>query len=248
MAKKKNRLDQVLVQKSLADSLKEAAALIMAGQVRVQNQEVNKAGFLVSPSDEVTVLTKSPYVGRGALKLEGALTDFHIQLAGKICADVGSSTGGFTDVMLRHGAEKVYAIDVGYGELDWKLRSDERVVVMERTNARYLERLPEPIDFVSIDVSFISLRLILPRVADWLQRDGEVVALVKPQFEAKPEEVPEGGVVTDTEVHMRVVEQIKQAALEQGLEHRGTIESPIKGRQGNTEFLIHFNLKNIKQI
>jgi len=243
MAKKKNRLDQILLDRGLAQSLKEAAAIIMAGQVRVNEQTIDKAGSLVSDTDIVEVASKSSYVGRGALKLEGAIEEFKLKLHSSVCADVGSSTGGFTDVLLRHGAVKVYAIDVGYGELDWRLRSDPRVIVMERTNARYLESLPDLLDFVSIDVSFISLKLILPTVAAWLKPGGEIVALIKPQFEAMAEEVPDGGIIIDTKVHLRVIDEVKQSAKVLGLQCGGIIESPIKGRQGNTEFLIHLKLK-----
>jgi 23S rRNA (cytidine1920-2'-O)/16S rRNA (cytidine1409-2'-O)-methyltransferase len=179
-----------------------------------------------------------PYVSRGGFKLAAALAEFGIAVDGRICADVGACTGGFTDVLLQQGAARVYAIDVGYGQLDWKLRQDERVVVLERTNARYLETLPEPVSIVCIDVSFISLKLILPAVQGWLTAEAQIIALVKPQFEAGPAQVGKGGVVKETAVHQSVLLEIIHWAAEHGLATMGLIRSPVTGADGNVEFLL----------
>ena len=183
-----------------------------------------------------------PYVGRGGFKLAGALTRFGLAVNGRTCADVGACTGGFTDVLLQQGAARVYAIDVGYGQLDWKLRQDKRVVVMERTNARYLEALPETVSFVCIDVSFISLRLILPAVQQWLTSEADVVALIKPQFEAGPDQVGKGGIVKDTAVHQQVLQEILTWSREHGFVPRGLMRSPVTGTDGNVEFLVWLRL------
>jgi 23S rRNA (cytidine1920-2'-O)/16S rRNA (cytidine1409-2'-O)-methyltransferase len=186
----------------------------------------------------VSLTQRREFVGRGALKLEAALRNFALSAEGLVCADVGACTGGFTDVLLRSGAQRVYAIDVGYGDLDWRIRTDPRVVVMERTNARYLESLPEPISFVSIDVSFISLAQILPAVRKWLSEKATVVALIKPQFEAPRGQVGEGGIVTNSAVHEAVVDKVTQFLPSLGLTFRGCEPSPILGTEGNKEFLL----------
>jgi 23S rRNA (cytidine1920-2'-O)/16S rRNA (cytidine1409-2'-O)-methyltransferase len=235
----KVRLDVLLVEKGLLQNRSKARALIMAGKVRVDGQVITKAGVQVASEVEVTVDSDSPYVSRGGVKLAAALDEFKIDPGGMICADVGASTGGFTDVLLQHGAKRVYAIDVGYGQLAWKLRQDERVVVMERTNARYLEALPDAIDLVTIDASFISLNLILPAAIKWLGVPAQIVALVKPQFEAGRHQVGKGGVVRDPEIHRQVLEQSANYAQQLNLDIRGLIPSPITGPAGNYEFLLH---------
>lgn len=234
----KIRLDVWLTEKGLVNSRSKAQALVMAGKVRVDGRVVTKAGVQISPEAEVTVEHDLPYVSRGGTKLAAALDAFGVNPAAAICADVGASTGGFTDVLLQRGAKRVYAIDVGYGQLAWKLRQDERVVVMERTNARYLESLPERVDLVTIDVSFISLRLILPVVVKWLNSPGRVVALVKPQFEAGRSQVGKGGVVRDPAVHRQVLLNIIAFAGDINLEPFGLAVSPITGPAGNHEFLL----------
>lgn len=243
MAVKKERLDKLLVAQGLAATRSKAQALIMAGEVLVDGVRADKPGTAVSPQVTLELKTPMPYVGRGGFKLAGALAEFGISVAGRVCADVGACTGGFTDVLLQEGAAQVYAIDVGYGQLDWKLRQDERVVVMERTNARYLETLPEAVGFVCIDVSFISLRLILPAVGRWLLSSGEVVALVKPQFEAGPEQVGKGGVVKETAVHQQVLREILAWCGAHGFVPMGLMRSPLSGADGNVEFLLWLRLE-----
>lgn len=242
---KKSRLDLLLTQKGLVDSRNRAQALIMAGKVQVNGQVVTKAGASVPADADINLKQELPYVSRGGLKLAAALDSFNIQTENIVCADVGASTGGFTDLLLQRGAAKVYAIDVGYGQLAWQLRQDERVIVMERTNARYLESLPEPVYLVTIDVSFISLKLILPSVLKWLGSPAKVVALVKPQFEAGREQVGKGGVVRDREVHRQVLQQVVAAAADAGLEVLGLIPSPITGPAGNHEFLLHLGWQTV---
>jgi 23S rRNA (cytidine1920-2'-O)/16S rRNA (cytidine1409-2'-O)-methyltransferase len=245
---KKSRLDLLLTQKGLVDSRNRAQALIMAGKVQVNDQVVTKAGTLVPVDAKVSLKQERPYVSRGGIKLAAALDTFNIRPENIVCADVGASTGGFTDLLLQRGAAKVYAIDVGYGQLAWQLRQDERVVVMERTNARYLESLPEPVYLVTIDVSFISLKLILPAVLKWLGSPAVVVALVKPQFEAGREQVGKGGVVRDREVHRQVLQQIVTVAADAGLEVLGLIPSPITGPAGNHEFLLHLGWQTFSSL
>jgi 23S rRNA (cytidine1920-2'-O)/16S rRNA (cytidine1409-2'-O)-methyltransferase len=246
--KKGSRLDTLLVERGLVATRERARALILAGQVRVNGQPATKAGHAVQPEDEVTLDTPDhPYVGRGGVKLAHALDVFGISPAGRIALDIGASTGGFTDVLLQRGARKVVAVDVGHGQLDWKLRSDPRVVVMERQNARTLtpHQLPEDarhFALITIDVSFISLRQILPVLPPILEDGGDVVALVKPQFEAGREEVGKGGIVRDEEVHKRVVDEVTAAARALGLQSTGVVESPITGMEGNREFLLHLRL------
>lgn len=234
----KTRLDVLLTEKGLADSRSRAQALIMAGKVRVEGRIVTKVGTPVAAGAEINVESDLPYVSRGGVKLAGALDAFQIDPVGAICADVGASTGGFTDVLLQQGAARVYAIDVGYGQLAWKLRQDERVIVMERTNARYLATLPEPVNLAVIDASFISLQLILPAVVRWLASPALIVALVKPQFEAGRDQVGKGGVVRDVAVHRQVLEEMSTYIQSIGLSLVGITVSPITGPAGNHEFFI----------
>jgi 23S rRNA (cytidine1920-2'-O)/16S rRNA (cytidine1409-2'-O)-methyltransferase len=237
---KKQRLDVVLVERGLVDTRSKAQSLIMARRVLVNGQFVDKAGANVAEDDEVRIAElEHPWVGRGGMKLAQALKTFAINVDGKTCADIGASTGGFTDVMLKHGAKKVYAIDVGYGQLDVSLRNNPRVVNREKVNARYLqaESFEEPIDFVSIDVSFISLKLILPAVTEFLR--GELVALIKPQFEVGKHEVGKGGIVRDEAKRAAAIEAVVACASELGFAVHGVIESPIKGAEGNVEYLMH---------
>jgi 23S rRNA (cytidine1920-2'-O)/16S rRNA (cytidine1409-2'-O)-methyltransferase len=233
----KERLDLLLVEQGLADSREQAQRLIMAGQVLVGDQVLDKPGRRVPVDSQVIVRAGLPYVSRGGFKLAAALDAFALDVNGRTVADVGASTGGFTDCLLQRGAARVYAIDVGYGQLAWKLRQHPQVVVMDRTNARYLQQLPELVDLVTIDVSFISLKLILPAVMGWLRGDGRIVALVKPQFEAGREQVGKGGVVRDPAVHRAVLEGITAWASAQGLALTGLIRSPVTGPAGNVEFL-----------
>ena len=238
----KTRLDVALFEQNLAKSREHARALIMAGQVYIDEVKAEKAGQFVIETAKLSVRGEScPFVSRGGYKLQKAMEDFPISLEGTVAADIGASTGGFTDCMLQHGAKKVYAIDVGYGQLDWSLRSDERVVVLERTNARFMEPkwFDEPLDFASIDVSFISLDKILPPLFTCLRDGGEVVALVKPQFEAGRNKVGKNGVVTDEETHLEVVERMTGVALAAGFCVKGLSYSPIKGPKGNIEFLLY---------
>jgi len=215
----------------------------MEGKVRVNDQVVLKPAIQVNPDDQLSVTENPTFVSRGGEKLQAALLAFNVQINGKICADVGASTGGFTDCLLQNMAAKVYAIDVGYGVLHWKLRNDPRVISMERINARYVQSLPEPVSFITIDTSFISLRILLPVVKGWLGlQGGEVVALIKPQFEAGKAEANRGeGVIRDPLIHKRVVEMISDFARGEGYFKEGLIESPLKGPKGNLEFLIHLS-------
>lgn len=233
----KERLDVLLVERGLVDSRARAQRLIRAGQVRVAGHTTDKPGTWVAPAAEISLEAAPPFVSRGGEKLEAALMRFELRVGGIVCADVGASTGGFTDCLLQRGARRVYAIDVGYGQLDWRLRNDPRVVVLERINARHLESLPEVIDLVTIDVSFISLRLILPPAVGWLGTDGQVVALIKPQFEAGRRDVGKGGVVRDPEVHRAVLRGVVGAAAGLGLGLCGLMPSPLRGPAGNVEFL-----------
>lgn len=241
---KKTRLDVAVFEQGYAPSREKAKALIMAGIVYVNNQKVDKAGFELKDGDVLEVRGKTlQYVSRGGLKLEKAMQEFPITLEGKICMDVGASTGGFTDCMLQNGAVKVYSVDVGYGQLAWKLRIDERVVNLERTNFRYAtrEQIPDEIDFASVDVSFISLKHILPNLNTLLAPDGQAVCLIKPQFEAGKEKVGKKGVVRDLNVHLEVVENVINLAVENGFSVMGLQFSPIKGPEGNIEYLIYLN-------
>lgn len=241
---KKTRLDVAVFEQGYAPSREKAKAIIMAGIVYVNNQKVDKAGFELKEGDVLEVRGKTlQYVSRGGLKLEKAMQEFPITLEGKVCMDVGASTGGFTDCMLQNGAVKVYSVDVGYGQLAWKLRTDERVVNLERTNFRYAtrEQIPDEVDFASVDVSFISLKHILPNLNTLLAPDGQAVCLIKPQFEAGKEKVGKKGVVRDLNVHLEVVENVINLAVENGFSVMGLQFSPIKGPEGNIEYLIYLN-------
>ena len=242
----KQRLDIAVTARGLVPSREKAKALIMAGQVYVNGQKELKAGANVKETDQIEVRgSQNPFVSRGGLKLQKAAKEFDINLSNCICMDIGASTGGFTDCMLTYGAKKVYAIDVGYGQLAWKLRTDERVVNMERTNFRYVthEQIPEEIDFASVDVSFISIKIILPVLRDLLKTDGEAVCLIKPQFEAGKDKIGKKGVVRDPSVHTEVVERITRFAVETGFTLKNLDFSPIKGPEGNIEYLMHI-IKN----
>ena len=229
------------MERGLVESRERAQSLILARKVKVDGQVAHKPGKRVPVEVEIALEEALPYVSRGGLKLEEALSCFQLDVSGLICADVGASTGGFTDCLLQHGAAKVYAIDVGYGQLAWELRQDPRVVVLERTNIRYLESLPEPIDLATIDVSFISLELVLPPVANFLKPEGQITALIKPQFEAGREQVGKGGVVKEPEVHRQVLHKVAKVAQDLGLQVLGLIPSPLLGPAGNVEFFIHLS-------
>ena len=237
----KIRLDVLMVEKGLAQSRERAKAMIMAGQVYIDNQKCDKSGLLVASDTEIEVRGDTlKYVSRGGLKLEKAMLEFPVTLNEKITMDIGASTGGFTDCMLQNGASKVYAVDVGYGQLAWKLRTDERVVNLERTNIRYItkEQVPDTIDFASIDVSFISLKLVLPVAKELLSDNGEIVALIKPQFEAGREQVGKKGVVRDISVHKQVIRNVLAVIDELGMYASGLSFSPVKGPEGNIEYLV----------
>ena len=236
----KKRLDVLLTERGLQESRQRAQAVIMSGEVFVNGQRVDKPGTAVAEDAQIEIRGGTlAYVSRGGLKLEKAMATFPIDLRGAVCADIGASTGGFTDCMLQNGAEKVYAVDVGYGQLAWKLRSDPRVVCLERTNARYLtyEQVPDELDFASVDVSFISLKLILPPLNGLLKDGGHAACLVKPQFEAGREKVGKKGVVRDPDVHLEVLEHFLDYAKESGFTVLGLTYSPIRGPEGNIEYL-----------
>ena len=247
----KERLDVLLVKRNLASSREKAKAIIMSGNVFVDGQREDKAG--TSFPEEVQIEVRGhalPYVSRGGLKLEKAMKNFDVSMEGKVCTDVGSSTGGFTDCLLQQGAKKVFAIDVGYGQLDWKIRSDPRVVVMERTNIRYVtpEELGEPLDLSVIDVSFISLKIVLPTIRELLKPTGQVLCLIKPQFEAGKEKVGKKGVVRDPETHKEVLDHFVALAKELHFAILGLTFSPVKGPEGNIEFLSHLTLEDVPGI
>lgn len=235
----KKRLDALLVERDLVESRQRAQALILEGKVQVDEHLADKVGALIPDDAEIKIREPLKYVSRGGYKLEGALDAFQIDIEGKTCADVGASTGGFTDCLLQRGAKRVYALDVGYGQIAWKLRNDPRVIVMDRVNARYLQSLPELTDLAAIDVSFISLTQILPSVKRLLQARGEVVALIKPQFEAGRDQVGKGGIVRDTQVQRSVVEKIARYATDNDWRVIGLYCSPITGMDGNVEFFCH---------
>ena len=242
---KKQRLDQLLFELGYTESRERAKTTIMCGNVFVNGQRVDKPGTAVDAEAKIEVRGEAlPFVSRGGFKLDKALKVFPVDPAGKICLDCGASTGGFTDVLLQHGARKVYAVDVGYGQLAWKLRTDERVVNLERTNLRYVtrEQIPEPIELAVMDVSFISIRLVIPAVKALLCPDADFICLIKPQFEAGREEVGKKGVVRDSAVHERVIREILDFAPQAGFAVEGLDYSPIKGPEGNIEYLCH--LKN----
>ena len=240
MSARRLRADELIVEQGLAESRSKARALIMAGDVRIGDRVIQKASELIEASTPLEIRQKLPFVSRGGLKLAHALDTFSVAVSGAVGADLGASTGGFTDALLQRGAVRVYAIDVGYGQLDYRLRADERVVVMERVNVRYLTSLPEPIDIVTIDVSFISLEHILPVASSVLTRGGECIALVKPQFEAGKEAVGRGGVVRDEHIRRTTVERTIERAERSNLGFRGLSRSPISGPAGNQEFLAWF--------
>jgi len=233
----KLRLDELLVERGLAENRSQAGKLVLAGEVLLGDQVSDKPGRYVASDASVRVRERLPYVSRGGLKLAAALAAFNLRPDGWTCADIGASTGGFTDCLLQHRAARVYAIDVGYGQLAWSLRRDPRVVAIERANIRYLEPLPEFVDLVTVDVSFIGLSLVLPRIAPLLAAHGEAVALIKPQFEAGKGQVGKGGVVRDPAVHRAVILKVLGHATAVGLGCAGLIRSPITGPAGNVEFL-----------
>ena len=233
------RLDELLVRRGHAPSREKARALVLAGRVMVPGSASAKPGQLVPEDLHLDLAPSEPYVSRGGLKLAHALDVFSVDPTDCVCADIGASTGGFTDCLLQRGARRVYAIDVGYGQLDWKLRNDPRVVVLERTNARFLDSLPEPAQFVTIDASFISLRLLLPAAVRMSESDPDFVVLIKPQFEAGRERVGKGGVVRDPAVHRDVLVGFCDWAVKEGLMLHGLAASPVRGPAGNVEFLAH---------
>ena len=236
---KKQRIDQSLVSVGLADDLDEANRLVMAGKVQYLGQLVFQSSQQISDPEGITLIPKQKFVSRGGEKLQAAFDQFSIDVKGKVCADIGASSGGFTDCLLQHGADKVFAIDVGYGILEWKLRNNPRVEVLERTNARNLEKLPETVDFITADVSFISLKKVLLPASGWFPKNGgQAVVLIKPQFEATREESARGaGVIVDPAIHQRILVEILDFASAHGFTPTGLIRSPLKGPAGNVEFL-----------
>ena len=239
---RKMRLDLLLVERMCVSSRSKAAAQIMAGEVTVDGRLVDKPGSMVRHNADVRLKAKPRYVGRGGLKLEAALAAFPVDAAGAVCADVGASTGGFTDCLLQHGAASVYAIDVGSGILDYRLRIDKRVRLLEGTNARHLDSLPERPFLVAIDVSFISIRLILPAVKRWIAAEADIIALVKPQFEVGKGEVGKGGIVRSPQLRRRALQDVVESAAAQGMVSADVIASPITGAKGNVEYLLWLRL------
>ena len=249
--KTKKRLDVLLTERLFAESRAKAQAIIMAGQVYVNGQKADKPGISYEETVDIEVRGEScPYVSRGGLKLEKALRDFGVDPTGYVCSDSGASTGGFTDCLLQKGASKVFAIDVGYGQLDWKIRSDPRVVVMERTNIRYVtpEQLGEHLDLSVVDVSFISLKIVLPAIKELLKPTGQVLCLIKPQFEAGRDKVGKKGVVRDPDTHKEVLDMFVNLAAELDMTILGLTFSPVKGPEGNIEFLGHLTMENVAGI
>jgi 23S rRNA (cytidine1920-2'-O)/16S rRNA (cytidine1409-2'-O)-methyltransferase len=238
----KRRIDSLLVEKGLAESRAKAQALIMAGEVVVEGKAAIKPGTLVAEGVAITLLKPPPFVSRGGIKLDYALDHFRLDVSSKVAADIGASTGGFTDCLLQRGASRVYAIDVGYGQLDYRLRKDERVVVMERVNARYPISLPEKVDLATLDLSFISVEKVIPSVARLLKNDAYLLVLLKPQFEAKRSEVGKGGIVRQPLVHARVLGRFIAWALEKCFRLGGVVASPILGASGNREFFVFLRL------
>jgi len=242
---RKDRIDKILIERRIADSRQKAQALILEGRILVDGNKIDKPGRLVSTDSEVYLLgEETPYVSRGGLKLESAIKGFGIDVRDKVAMDVGASTGGFTDCLLRFGAKRVYAIDVGYGQLAWSLRKDKRVIPIEKVNIRYMERsaIKEEIDIATVDTSFISLEKVIPAVKRFLGSKGEIVALIKPQFEVGKGEVSKGGVVREEDKRLKVLERIKQLAVGLGLEVSGLMRSPILGHKGNVEYLIYLKM------
>lgn len=250
MSELKQRIDTLLFEKGLAESREKAKSLIMAGVVYIDEQKVDKPGTNVNVNSNIIVRQGAKYVSRGGLKLEKSIENFDITLLDKVCMDIGASTGGFTDCMLQNGAKKVYSVDVGYGQLAWKLRCDERVCNLERTNIRYLDNslITDPVDFVSIDVSFISLKLVLPKVKELLVDNGDCVALIKPQFEAGREKVGKKGVVRDINVHKEVIFNVFSFTRELGFKIVELDYSPIKGPEGNIEYLMHIRKESEREV
>lgn len=241
----KRRLDLVILERGLADSRQKARALIMTGRVLVNDLPIEKPGAQVSEDDRISLKGDMPYVSRGGFKLETALQGFPVDPRGMVCMDVGASTGGFTDCLLQHGAIRVYAVDVGYGQLAWKLRTDPRVIAIERVNIRYLPQnaLPEPVDLAVVDVSFISLKIVIPDLFKFLKPDAVLIALIKPQFEVGKGMVGKGGVVRDPKLHDSVLDDLTEFFIDQNLEVKATMPSPIQGPKGNREFLIHLRFR-----
>ena len=238
---KRTRLDLLLIEKGLVSSRQRGRALIMAGKVFANDQRIDKPGVLIAKDDDIVLKgTDIPYVSRGGLKLEEALKSFKIKVDGLVCLDVGASTGGFTDCLLQHGASCIFAVDVGYGQFDWKLRQDPRVVIIERTNIRNMpaDTLPQLVDLVTIDVSFISLKIVIPSVIKFLKQDAGIIALIKPQFEVGKGKVGKGGVVRDSDLHNEVIKDLTKFFTKTGLKCESVIPSPIFGSKGNKEFFI----------
>jgi 23S rRNA (cytidine1920-2'-O)/16S rRNA (cytidine1409-2'-O)-methyltransferase len=241
VTQKKHRLDLIVVEKGMTKSRQRAQAIIMAGKVLVNERPIDKPGFFVSPEDIVELKgTDIPYVSRGGLKLEAALHELQLDVAGSICIDVGASTGGFTDCLLQHSAERVYAVDVGYGQLAWKLRQDPRVIVIERTNVRHMtaDAIPAPVDLITIDVSFISLKIVVPAIIKFLKSDASILALIKPQFEVGKRQVGKGGVVKQPELHQQVIKDLSEFFETIKLAPLSVYPSPLLGPKGNREFFI----------
>jgi 23S rRNA (cytidine1920-2'-O)/16S rRNA (cytidine1409-2'-O)-methyltransferase len=248
MLENKKRLDIAVHEHGLAQSRERARSLIMAGKVLVNDRIQDKPGFLVAKEDSIALKeTDIPFVSRGGIKLEAALTTFGINVNERICLDVGASTGGFTDCLLKHGARKIFAVDVGYGQLAWTLRQDPRVVPVERTNIRYMssEVITSPVDFVTIDVSFISLKIVVPSILKFMKNNAGIIALIKPQFEVGKGRVGKGGVVKDTLLHNEVIKNLSDFFSEAGLNIEGVIGSPILGPKGNKEFFIYMKLNEL---
>ncbi len=238
----KRRIDSLMVEKGLVESRAKAQALLMAGEVVVDEKTITKPGTLVSEEVEITILEPPPFVSRGGIKLENALDQFQLDVSDKVAADIGASTGGFTDCLLQRGASRVYAVDVGYGQLDYRLRRDSRVVVMERTNARYPIPIPEKIDLATIDLSFISVKKVIPSVAKLLKDNGYLLVLFKPQFEAERGEVGKGGVIKEPILHATVLGRFIAWVVEHGFRLKGLVASPILGAEGNKEFFVLLKL------
>jgi len=238
----KRRIDSLLLDRGLVESRTKAQALIMAGEVMVEGKTITKSGTLVAEEAAITILKPPPFIGRGGVKLDYALDQFQLDVSSKIVADIGASTGGFTDCLLKRGARRVYAIDVGYGQLDYRLRCDPRVVVMERVNARYPIPLPEKVDLATIDLSFISVEKVIPSVARLVKNDGYLLVLIKPQFEAKRGEVGKGGIVKQPVVHARVLGRFTSWMIDHGFRLGGLVASPILGASGNREFFLLLRL------
>ncbi len=239
----KRRIDSLLVSEGLVASRAKAQALIMAGEVTVDGRLVTKPGTLIEEGAAIVISEPPPFVSRGGIKLDHALDEFRLDVRGKVAADIGASTGGFTDCLLKRGASRVYAIDVGYGQLDYRLRQDRRVVVMERVNARYPISLPEKVDLATIDLSFISVTKVIPSVAQILKEDGYLVVLVKPQFESRKGEVGKGGIIKDPQLHAAILGRFIVWVVDNGFRLKGLIVSPILGTEGNKEFFVLLRTK-----